>query len=102
MILKDKETDVVGLFDYFDNLDESTFDIPGMYQTVVLSLVENLDKNEFKFRLPLNDNEIWIHLEKRENILKCLDYIIAHFYRFEIYELIKDFMEIREFYEKDI
>jgi hypothetical protein len=102
MILKDSEIDTIGLFDYFDNLDESKFDIPGMYQTVVLSLVESLQKDEFKFQLPLNDNEIWIHLEKRENILKSLEYIINHFYRFEIYELIKDFLEIKEFYEKDI
>ena len=100
-VLKDNEIDIVGLFEYINSLDDDTFDIPSMYQSVILSLIEELDKNEFKFKLPLNDNDIWIHLKKKENILKCLDYIIGHFYRFEIYELIKDFMEIKEFYEKE-
>lgn len=100
MILKGKEVDLDGLFNYFNNLDDDKYDICTLYKTIIVSLVDNLEnKSLFKFQLPLYDNEVWIEVEEKENILKVVDYILEHFYRFEIYELIRDFKEIRNYYE---
>lgn len=103
MILKGTEkVDLDGLFQHFNNLDEDLYDICSLYETVVTTLVDNIEnRSEFKFKLPVYDREVWVFLEKKEEILKVLDYIIEHFYRFEIYELIRDFKEIRKYYETE-
>jgi hypothetical protein len=101
MILKDKQIELDGLFNYFNDLDPDKFDICQIYRIIIESLVDNIENRSlFKFHLPLNDKDVWIELEDKENILKVLDYIIGHFYTFEIYELIRDFKEIRKYYEE--
>jgi len=100
-ILKDKQFDIDGFFNHIDNLNEETFDICEMYKKMIVSLIDNIQyENEFKFELPLSDQKIHIFLENKKNILKVIDYIIKHLYTFEIYECIKDFMEIKKYYEE--
>jgi len=101
-ILKDEEFDIDKLFIYFNDLPDDEFDICHIYKTMIVSLLGNMEnKDEFKFILPLNDQEICVHLENKKNILKTINYFIKHFYRFEIYEFIREFMEIKDYYENE-
>jgi hypothetical protein len=101
MTIKD-EFDIDKFFTYLNDLSEDEFDVPALYSTMIMSLLENLEsKSMFKFKLPLqeSDDPVFIHLKKKENIQKVLDYIIQHLYRFEIYEFIKEFLQLKEYYE---
>jgi hypothetical protein len=78
MILKD-DVDIDSLFTYFDELDQNKFDICQLYRIIIESLVDNLEnENKFKFILPISDNDIWIHLKEKKNILKreCLNNLV--------------------------
>ena len=100
-ILKDDEFKIDEFFNYLDFLDENEFDICGMFRIIIENLIDNIEnENEFRFKLPLSDQKICVILKKQKNILKSMDYIIKHLYTFELYECIKDFTEIKNYYEK--
>jgi len=101
-ILTDKEFKIDEFFDYLDFLDKNEFDICGMYRIIIENLIDNIEyESDFKFKLPLGDQDIFVILKKKKNILKVMDYIIKHLYTFELYECIKDFMEIKNYYQNE-
>jgi len=99
-ILRDSEFDIDKLFEYLNNLDDDVFNICEIYKAIIISLLDNLEnKDKFKFKIPSDDEELYIELKNKNNILKSIDYIIQHFYKYEIYEFIRDFVDIRKYYE---
>jgi hypothetical protein len=100
--LNDKTFNIDGFFGYINNLSDEEFSIPHLYKPIVASIIDNMEhRGEFAFNLPTEEKEITVRLKDKKNILKVLDYIIQHFYKYEIYEFIGEFLEIKKFYEEN-
>ena len=100
-ILYDIDFNINGFFEYLDDLPEEEYNVVGIYSLIVHELLDNIEySSEFKFKIPSSDEEMWVHLKEKKSILKVLDIIIDHLHKYELYEVIEDFLKIREYYDK--
>jgi len=99
-LLYDQDFNIDDVFDHLNNLSDDEFDVIHLYSVIIESLLLELELSSwFKFQLPISDNEIWVHLKEKDNILKVLDYLIKHLYQYELYEAIDSFNKLKEYYE---
>jgi aspartate carbamoyltransferase regulatory subunit len=87
------------LFNYLNDLPEDEVSIPDIYASIIMDLIDNIEYNDkFQFKLPSEEDNIYICLNEKVNILKVLDYIIEYFHRYEIYEMLENFNMLRDYY----